>query len=530
MKRGFTSPDGRWRPFSADRHPSHLHLHRAGRGGVVVHHHRGAMRRTDPCHADCPEVGVRGDRSSRLQHVGRPGWHRDRGAESRPRPLPARAGRRTRFAPTQDPAAGIRLRKELRARAAARTRRPRTHHPAAGSRPREQLRAKAEVRIRPALLHDQQAGDALVRSARGPLREPAPVKSTAPWPELALGRSSARRSRPESAPPCSTTSRPGDALVRSARGPLREPAPVKSTAPWPELALGRSSTRRSRPESAPPCSTTSRPRDALVRSARGRLREPAPVEIHGPVAGTRPRAKLHAEPGRRTHRAPLHDRAPGTRPRQDRPRARADRGRDLEPRTRPCPPRPGIRPHPREVRAMSGDRTQLARRGPGNRRTRGDQDRDEAGSPRRLRAAAERPTHALQVTGDRRSRDRPHGHGAGIRPLSSREAGERPMRCHRGNRARRPHRRRTGPRFALARPHVRHGHPDPASGSHPLLHAALVCRPARRGRPLWPPRPRRRAPRRHRRPGRAGAAAGMARARGPLPRRRWSPPAGPPRG
>jgi hypothetical protein len=50
MKRGFTSPCGRWRWFSAGRDPSHLHLHRAAPGGVLVDRHRGAVCRSGPFH------------------------------------------------------------------------------------------------------------------------------------------------------------------------------------------------------------------------------------------------------------------------------------------------------------------------------------------------------------------------------------------------------------------------------------------------------------------------------------------------
>ena len=207
MKRGFTSPRGRWRPFSAGRHPSHLHLHLAGRGGVVVHHHRGAMRRSDPCHADCPEVRVRRDRSHRSRDAGCPGAHRDRGDESHPRLIHGRVGRRTRRARRPGPVDGSRRRKELRGRAGARSGRARGHDP-----------ARPGLRSRRALLHDPAAGS--------PPRARVPAKVGA---RSRHGRSLERgvRARPRARVRAKVGARTGCALPHDPAAGTRSPAKLR---------------------------------------------------------------------------------------------------------------------------------------------------------------------------------------------------------------------------------------------------------------------------------------------------------------
>jgi hypothetical protein len=174
MNRGFTSPRGRWRPFSGARHPSHLHLHHGGRGGVVVHHHRGAMRRSGPSHGDCPQGRVRCDRSSRRpdarcvarrrrDHVGgiRPRSRRVHGAGTGPCSprVRAAAADRTRLVAGHDRAVGTRspLRR-FRPQVGRRSRSARSHVHEAGSRPRP-VRGRDGHRIRPAASHVHEAGN-----------------------------------------------------------------------------------------------------------------------------------------------------------------------------------------------------------------------------------------------------------------------------------------------------------------------------------------------------------------------------------
>ena len=161
MKRGFTSPRGRWRRFSGDRRPSHLHLHHAGPGGVVVHHHRGAMCRSAPCHAHCPRGRVRRDRSSRLRGCA---------GDGRPHPLPAMAGCRIHLARRCEPAGGSRLRRAVTER---RIHLARCLGSGAGRRPHPvQLHATAEPRIHRARCRDPGAGSRLRPVQRHATAEP----------------------------------------------------------------------------------------------------------------------------------------------------------------------------------------------------------------------------------------------------------------------------------------------------------------------------------------------------------------------